>query len=261
MNIYLYELKANRKFAIAWLAAIIGIVLFLSAFYPMFYKDMNDFTKLINNLPSNVRLVLGMNTRTITTILGYYAFILTLLLIFASIEAMILGLSILSKEIRERTADFLLSKPVSRIKIVTSKILSSITLLVSSNIIYFISFYMILSAFSNKSFNIETYILLTLIVLFIQIIFFSLGIFLSVIMPKIKAILPISLGTAFGLYMLGIFSSENLRVLMPFKYFNITYILLKNSYELKYLYISMFIIIIFISLTYIIYKNKDIDAV
>lgn len=261
MNMYLHELKANRKFALSWFIAIIAVVFFLVSFYPIFSKEMSDFLQIINNLPEMIRNALGMHSETIGSILGYYSFILTFIIIFGAIQAMIMGLSILSKEMRQRTADFLLSKPVSRFKIVTSKLLACLTILVISNILYFVIFYFILLSFSNATFAFNTYVLLTLVLLLMQLLFFSLGVVLSVFMLKIKAILPISLGTVFGFYLLSTFTEDKLRVLMPFQYFKATDILLKTSYELRYLFLSLGIIAVFICVTYIVYKNKDIDAV
>ena len=261
MNIYLYELKANRRFAITWLIAILSIVFIVTSFFPIFSKDMADFLNIINNLPENIRIAMGMNPETIGSILGYYAFILTFVYILGGIEAMILGLSILSKEIRQKTADFLLTKPVSRIKIVTSKMLACLTLIIVSNIICFIGFYLSLLLFANTHFDFQTYTLLTLTILFIQLIFFAVGTLLSVIMSKVKAALSISLGVVCGVYLLSTFTDEKLRAFMPFKYFDITQILLKASYELKYILISLIIVVVSITLTFIIYKKKDIQAV
>jgi ABC-2 type transport system permease protein len=261
MNIYLHELRSTYKNALIWLVSIIVLTLFLTAFYPTFSKGMDDFVDVLNNLPEAMRIAFGLNPDTMGTILGYFAFMMTFVYICASIQAMIMGLSSLSKEIREKTADFLLSKPVSRSKVVTSKILSSLTIILASNIIYLIVFYLILLSFADKSFAFDTYLLLTLATLFLQLIFFALGTLLSVIIPKIKTALPMSLGIVFGIYLLSTFTGDKLEYFMPFKYFEVTEILLKNRYELKFMLITIIFIFVSICATYIIYKKKDIPAV
>lgn len=261
MNIYLHELKETRKFALTWIIVIVGVLMFLSMFFPTFAKDIKDFSNIMSNLPASIQSALGMNPKTIGTILGYYAFILTILMICSAMEAMILGLSILSKEIRAKTADFLLSKPVSRTQIVASKLLAGLTVIGVSNIIYFVVFYPILLAFSNVSFPFETYALLTFVLVFVQLIFFAMGSLISVIVSKIKGILPISMGVVFGFYFLSTFMDEKLRVILPFKYFNITDILRTSSYDIEYVLLSLLVVIVMIIATFIIYKNKDIEAV
>jgi ABC-2 type transport system permease protein len=261
MNIYLYELKAHRRFAITWIVTLLLLVFILCSFFPIFNKDMATFLDIIRNMPEGIRKSFGMNPDTIGSILGYYAFTLTFIYICSGIEAMILGLSILSKEIRERTADFLLSKPVSRESILASKVLSSLTLIIITNIICFIGFYFSLLMFTNTHFSFKTYALLTFTIFFIQIIFLCIGLLLSVIIPKVKAILSISLGTVCGVYLLSTFTDETLRVLMPFKYFDIAQILLKANYDIKYIIVSLLIVLISVYLTCVVYKRRDIDAV
>jgi ABC-2 type transport system permease protein len=261
MNIYLHELKSYFKSSLGWLIAILSVVFIYALFYPTFSKDMDGFSKLISSLPEPVVNAFGFHSNTIGSILGYYTFMMTFVLILGSIQTMILGLSILSKEIREKTADFLLSKPVSRSKVINSKLLASLTILFVSNVIYFITFYLILLSFADNQFAFKTYTLLTLIIIIIQLIFFALGMFLSVIIPKIKSVLPISMGIVFGFYLLGTFIGDKMRVLLPFQYFKPADVLLKGNYESKYLIISMLVITISLILTYIIYKKKDIHAV
>jgi ABC-2 type transport system permease protein len=261
MNIYFHELKSTYKNALIWIISIIGLTLFLTVFYPTFSKEIDDFVIMLNNFPEAIRIAFGLDPDTIGTILGYYAFMMTFVYICASIQAIIMGLSNLSKEIREKTADFLLSKPISRSKIVTSKIMASLTIIFLSNVIYLIVFYLILLSFADKAFVFNTYFLLTLATLFLQLIFFALGTILSVIIPKIKTVLPMSLGIVFGVYLLSTFTGDKLECFMPFKYFEVTEILLKNQYELKYMIITIIFIFLSICATYIIYKKKDIPAV
>jgi ABC-2 type transport system permease protein len=100
-----------------------------------------------------------------------------------------------------------------------------------------------------------------LILFIVQLLFFAIGILIAAILPKIKTVLPISMGTVLGFYVLGIFGDEKLRAFMPFKYFDPMYILKNNAYELNYLIVTLLIITISITLTYIIYKKKDIHSV
>ena len=262
MNIYLHELKANRKFAITWLLIILVFVGIMISMYISISTDMDIFKKVLSNYPDSLRNALGINIDLLDTALGYYSsFILTIMLVCSAIEAMILGVSILSKEIREKTADFLYSKPVTRSQIITSKILASFTLLIVSNIIYTVCLFFALSAVTTTNFDLGTFTLIALIPLLIQLIFFSLGLFVSAIMSKIKAVLPISMSVVFGFYILSAFADEKLRMLIPFKYFDTKYILNNSKYELKYVIMTFVIVVISTVLTYMIYEKKDIHSV
>ncbi|MFZ3373601.1 MAG: ABC transporter permease subunit, partial [Desulfitobacteriaceae bacterium] len=115
-----------------------------------------------------------------------------------SIQAMNLGISILSKEVREKTADFLLTKPVSRCKIITAKLLSTLTSLVITDVIYLIITLIMLSLIQSGAYNLKIFLMISVTLFFVQLLFLSLGVIVSVVVPKIRSVLPISLGTVFG---------------------------------------------------------------
>ena len=184
MNIYLHELKVNCKSVLTWVGVAILLMLLYVAFYSSFGADMDSFVKLMESMPEGMKSAMGVDISIIGSILGYYAFILTVILVCMGIQAINLGLSILSKEERGKTADFLLTKPVSRIKVITTKILASLTIILFINIILFISNYLILLIVGGEAFNFEVYTLLTLPILFIQLLFWSLGFLISVILKK-----------------------------------------------------------------------------
>jgi len=258
MNIYLHELKFNYKSVLIWVSVAIVLMLFYIAFYSSFSIDMNSFVELMDNLPDAMKSAMGIDISIIGSILGYYAFILIVILVCMSVQSIILGLSILSKEERGKIADFLLTKPISRIKIITAKLLSSLTIILFINIILFISNYLILLTVGGEVFNFKVYTLLTLPILFIQLLFFAIGFLISVILKKIKTVLPIAMGIVFGFYFLSMFGDEKLKVIMPFKYFDATEIILNIKYDIKYLIITFSFILISIVLSYIIYNKKDI---
>lgn len=262
MNVYLHELKANRKFALIWLIVILCISLLMISFYPTISKDIDFFVKMMDNYPKSIRDAFGMNLDIMGSVLGYYAsFPLTLLLICGSMEAMIIGVSILSKETRDKTADFLFTKPLSRTKIITAKILAVVTLIVITNIIFLASAYIILLSFASVPFAFDIFVLLTLKIFLIQLLFFTIGMLISVILPKVKSPLPISMGVVFGFYALSTFGDVKMQLLMPFKYFDSIYILENAQYELKYIIATFLVIVISTALTYVIYKKKDIHSV
>ena len=262
MNVYFHELKANRIFVVIWLVVMLCLGFIMTSFYPTIESDIDAFIKIMENYPESIRAAFGMNLKTMDSVVGYYSsFPLTFLLICSAIEAMILGVSILSKEVRDKTADFLFTKPISRFYIVTAKMKAAVTLLLGSNIILFICMYFIVLGFSNNNFEFNTFFLLTLTLFIIQLIFLSLGMLISVIPSKIKSPLPISMGVVFGLYALSTFADDKMRFFIPFKYFDSAYILNNVSYEFTYLILTSIILLVSTIMTYVIYLKKDIHSV
>jgi len=265
MNMFLYEVKSLRKSTITWTLSILSLAALYLSLYQSIVKDAEDFKELLGGYPPAVRAILGINLDYITSLLGFYAFIFSFIIICGAIQAMILGVSILSKEARERTADFLLVKPVSRISIVSAKLLAAFTSIVITNIL-FISLTTLMANLTNKDFSVKLFIMINLSMFFVQIIFVAIGMVISVFFKKIKAVLPISLGVVFGFYFIGAFlvtdnSDKVERILSPFKYFDVIYIIDNASYEAFYMVIGAAVVVVSIVASYIIYNKKDIHAV
>lgn len=266
MNIYLHELKALRKSVIIWVCALVAMDVMFLSIYPSMAKDAADFKKLLMGYPAPVRSMLGINLDYITSILGFYSMIFSFIVLCGAIQAMNMGLSILSKESRERTADFLLVKPVSRSVIVTSKLLAASTAIIITNIVYCAASFIIANIVKTVNYNIKLLIMINLTLFFIQLIFLAIGVLISVFFNKLKSVLPISLGVVFGLYMIGALVSagknnEAARFTSPFKYFDITYIIKNARYENSYIFMSAVIVVAAIAISYVIYIKKDIHAV
>jgi ABC-2 type transport system permease protein len=266
MNMFLHELKSLRKSTIIWTCALVAMALLYLSIYPGMAEDAEGFKKLLGNYPAPVRAMLGINLDYITSILGFYSMVFSFIVLFGAIQAMNLGLSIISKESRERTADFLLVKPVSRSAIVTAKLMAAFTAILATDAIFFIVSTMLANSVKIADFSGKLFFMINLTLFFIQLIFLAIGLGVSVFFNKLKSVLPISLGVVFGFYMIGallaVGKEENmLRLISPFKYFDIPYILKNESYDTAYLFASAVIVVAAIAVSYIIYIKKDIHAV
>lgn len=266
MNIYLFELKSLRKSTIIWTCVLIAMAALYLSIYPGMASDAEDFKKLLSGYPAAVRAMLGINLDYITSILGFYGMIFSFITLCGAIQAMNLGTSIISKESRERTADFLFVKPVSRSAVFCAKLSAAFTTIVVTDIVFFAAVSIMSNMIKAADFSGKLFFMINLTLFFTQLIFLSIGAVASVCFNKLKSVLPISLGVVIGLYMVGALiatgkDNEAVRFLSPFKYFDVTYIIKNASYEISYLMAGAAIIIAAILASYIIYVKKDIHAV
>jgi ABC-2 type transport system permease protein len=265
MNIFIHELKSYRKSTIIWIIALVALVVFYLSIYPSFYNDAADVQKLLESYPEAVTRALGISMGDITSILGFYTFVFVYIVLCGAIQAMNLGLSVISKETRMKTADFLLTKPVNRTKVMTSKIMAAFVLIIITNIIYLGAAVLMSLSVKTEDFSMKIYIMISITMFFIQIIFMAMGIIISVIAPKIKSVISISLGTVFGFFIISMFGSvigdEAVRYITPFKYFDAVYIINNASYEMSYIITAIVFVTISITASYIIYSKKDIHSV
>jgi ABC-2 type transport system permease protein len=240
------------------------IVLFMS-FYPSFAKDAEEFQKIMEGYPEAIRNALGFSLGSFFTILGFYCFPLSFITLCGAIQGMNLGTSIVSKEVREKTADFLLTKPVTRTTVLTAKLMAAFISIILTNIIYLAVTITMAYQVKTEDFSLKILIMLSLTMFFIQLIFLAIGVIVSVIVPRIKSVLTVSLTTVFAFYFLGMFSSttgeEAKRYISPFKYFNTAYIIKQASFESTFLIVGAVIIILAITASYFVYAKKDIHSV
>lgn len=265
MNMFLHELKAYSKSTVIWACSLAAAaVLFLSIF-PAISNDAMEFKKLLEGFPEPVRKAIGLSLDSFTSFLGFYSYVFGYILLCGSIQAMNLGTSIVSKEVREKTADFLLTKPVTRAQIMTAKLFAVFTSLVITNVIYLISANFIASLVKTEAYDMKNFFLISITLFFVQLMFMALGVIVSVVVPKIKSVLSISLGTVFGFFIINMFESvigeKAIRYITPFKYFDTAYIIKNSAYEMNFIMIEIFLILAALTTSYWVYSKKDIDAV
>jgi len=265
MNMFLHELKAYRKSTITWTFTLVVLVILFLSMFPAISREAEEFKRLLEGFPEALRMALGLSVENIGSILGFYSYFFLYISLVGTIQAMNLGTSIVSKEVREKTADFLLTKPVTRIQIMTSKLLAALTSLVITNVVYVITATIMASLVETKEYSTKIFLLLSLTLFFLQLIFLALGIIVSVVVPKIKSVLPISLGTVLAFFIIGALASTTgdnaLRYISPFKYFDFAYIVKNSSYESSFLIVAISFITLTITASYLIYSKRDIHAV
>lgn len=265
MNMYLHELKAYRKSTIIWSISLVALVVFFLSLYPTFSSDIEGVKKLIESYPEAVRKAVGLTLESFSSVTGFYSYMFFYAALCGCIQAMNYGVSALSKEAREKTADFLLTKPVTRKQIITAKLLAISTSIIITNIIFIIGAATMASIVSTTSFDMKIFIMISITLFFMQLMFMSLGVLISVLVSKIRSVISVSLSIVFGFFIIGmldsIVGSENLRYLIPFKYYNTAYIMKNGSYETSFIIIEIIFVVVSIVLSYFIYSKKDIHAV
>lgn len=263
-NIYKQELRFYRRSAVIWMAVFaIGVFVYLSVFSG-FTSDITTTKQLLEGFPPVVRSAIGLRLDIFFTIFGFFGYLLTYFWLVGAIQAMNLGVGILSKETSGKTADFLLSKPTSRFKVLTSKLLAALTILILTNAVFVIASYVSALIFSTEPFDSWKFVLICLSMFFVQIFFLALGYLVSVVIPKVKTVLAWSLPITFGFFIIGlldnIIGAENMRYVTPFKYFDVEYIITNGNYEWQYIITNLIVASVCIVVAYVIYLRKDMQA-
>ncbi len=263
MNIFLRELKANMKSLIIWSLAQIFVIFSGMVKYEGYATSGVSMNELFKDLPKGFQAILGIGEIDISKIEGYYSLFFLFFILLATIHAGMLGAVIVNKEERDHSADFLFSRPVSRRKIITAKLLAGLFNVFVFNMVtlfsslYFISIY-------NKGNPLTKMVLYLMTALFIvQVFFLFLGSAIGSIMKTAKKATSITTAILLGAFFLslgiGIDSRiEFLKFLTPFQYFDAKQLVFGKGLEPGYIILSVALTAVFLFVTYTGFEKRDL---
>lgn len=262
MNIIKRELRSNLKSMIIWSAALAFLVIVWMIEYESFAGNpaINDF---LAAMPQGIMAALGMQDFILDDLNGFIGSISLYLYLLLGMQAVLLGSSIISKEERDRTAEYLFTLPISRKRVIVGKAISAIMNLAILNIITMGS--LILSTMSyDKGENFYPFIGIMFASIFIiQMVFLSIGMLVSSVNKRHKKSGNISVGILLITFLISslismVDSVDFLKYITPFKYFEVRYILNEMSLEPVYVVLSILIIVAGIGGTFIFYPKRDL---
>lgn len=264
MNIFLREMKANRKSLIIWcIGMILMIISGMSKFagYASSGMDINDIMAIF---PKSLLNVMGISGFDLSTAIGFYGVLFLYLILLAASHAVMMGTNIISKEERDKTSEFLLVKPVSRSKVITSKLLAVLLNVAILNIVTFITSLFIVNYFNKDNESLGTILMLMIGMFILQLIFMSIGSLSAATIKKSKAAISTATGILLITFMLYMATNmnerlENLRYITPFKYFEAESIILGNGIDPFFIILSVIIIGVALVGTYGLYKKRDLN--
>ena len=136
MKLYFRELKAYRNSTIIWIVSLSLLVIVFLSMFPSFTKDVEETKNILQNLPPFMASAAGISPNVMFSIYGFVSWLLTFVTLAGAVQSMNLGVGILSKEESGKTADFLLTRPISRKSVITSKLLAAFSLILITNIVF-----------------------------------------------------------------------------------------------------------------------------
>ena len=165
----------------------------------------------------------------------------------ATIHAAMMGADIISKEESYKTSEFIFVKPVSRDRIITSKLSAALVNILILNLVTLISSIVIVGYYSRGE-DVTSDILKLMIGLFIlQVMFLFIGTAISALCRKPKSSVSITTGILLFMFMLSMAidiqsNLEPLKYFTPFKYFEAKNLMYGGEFQLTFVFLSILII-------------------
>lgn len=260
MTIVKHELRQGKMAFFIWTASI-GFLMAVCIFlFPEMKGEMDGISDMFASMGS-FTAAFGMDRLNFGTLIGFYAVECgNILGLGGAFYAAFCAVSILSKEEKDRTAEFLLTHPVSRKRIVTEKLLAVlIQITVMNLVIYALSVGSIAGIGEEIPWKELNLLHLAYYLLQIELggICFGISAFLR------KGSVGAGLGIATGMYFLNLIANiaevvDFLKYITPFGYAEGADIVTNGCLDGKMVAIGMTIAAVGILLAYMQYCKKDI---
>ena len=260
MYMVLRELKSNLKSLFFWSLGILFIVGDGIVEYEGFQKSGNAISSIIGAMPESLQIILNMDGLDITDILDYYTVFFAYLVIRCAVHSVMLGSSIIAKEERDKTAEFLLAKPISREKIILLKLVAGIIQLSMINAIAWISTFIGIS-FYEEGKGMEIALLMMGLYL-VQSIFLLIGTAIAAVCRSPKITMSLSAGVLLILYIASIMRSlysglDFLHYLTPFAYIDAHQLINGEGFDGLLIGIAIIVMAALFTITLRGYSRRD----
>ena len=262
MTIYIKELRQAFKSLCIWTASIAFMMLVCILLFPEMKGEMDSVSDMFANM-GGFSAAFGMDKLSFGELMGFYGIECgNILGIGGGFFAALAGISVLANEEKERTAEFLLTHPVSRFSVITQKLLSVLTQIIILNLVV-VGVSLISAAAIGEDFEMKEFILMHFAFLLMQLeiscICFGISAFIK------RGSIGIGLGLALALYFMNIVcniseQAELLRYITPYAYAEASNIISDSELDIVLIAIGTVIAVMGVATGYLKYLKKDIAA-
>lgn len=264
LTIFRRIIKDRRVSLIVYCLAVIGLLWMYIALFPSIHKQATSFNELLKNYPPALMKAFGLQEMSFSTLENYLAIekfsivwpMMAIFLVVSFAGATIAG------EIEKGTAEIMLAKPVSRLRVFFGKYLAGF---------FSIVIFTICSTFAvvplAKIYHVDyvfiNYMTLALIIFLFSLAIFSLAMLFSAIFSEKSKVYMTAGGLLILMYVLHVVSSlkdslKNLKYLSFFYYYDAQQALTKNIINHTGVLVFIIVIVVCTALAAIWFKKRDI---
>lgn len=262
MMIYRKEMRQSFKSLVIWTCSIAFMLLICIFMFPEMKGEMDSVSSVFSNM-GEFSAAFGMDQLSFGELMGFYGVECgNILGIGGGFFAALAGISVLAGEEKERTAEFLLTHPVSRTSVLTQKLAAVLTQVIVLNI-FAAAVSLISAAVIGESFQMREFLLLHTAYMMMQIeiacICFGISAFIR------RGSIGIGLGLALVLYFMNIIcniseQAEFLKYITPYAYAEASNIISESELEWGLIGFGAVYALAGIVVAFLKYTKKDIAS-
>lgn len=262
MNIFKFEFKSNLIALLVWVGALSTIFAGASVEFSAFQgsEELKEFME--GEMFQVFFQALGADMLDMTTPEGFLSILSLYIYLPLSIYSGLLGAGIISKEEKNKTAEYLFTLPVSRRKVITVKVLTALLFTILINLIMIGMCALIFWRFSPDQIFYNFLLNLSIGVFFTQLCFLSVGFGLASVLKDYKKSGSITVAILISTFMISILvgivdEAEFLKYITPFQYF-VASDMLHGDFSVIYFILSLLITVTGVSTLYYFYQKRDL---
>jgi len=216
-------MKASRKGLIIWCVGVFLLMVAGMNKYEVLKGGGQATSDLLNKMPKSLQVIFGTSGFDLTTGSGYYGAMYFYVLLMAAVHASMLGATIIAKEERDKTSEFLFAKPVTREAVIGGKLLAGFAQVLLFNAASWLSSLMGMALYAKEEAAGGKIAQLMLGMLLIQLVFLTAGAWLAAASRQPKQAVAGSAGLMLATFLISLLIEisgklDALKALTPFQY-------------------------------------------
>jgi ABC-2 type transport system permease protein len=264
-NLFLNEMRRNALTLILWVIIVTFLISLTMSVFRTFLENQSKILGMLNLVPKSVQQFKGIsNFNDMLSALGFYAVNnIIYMMVLGSIFAIVLSSNILLKEEYNKTAEYLLTRPLTRSEIFLSKSAIVFINVFLLNLITALGGLICIMLVKTAPFSIKAFFTLSLYTFLLNLLFGVIGLFLSTIVKRSRPITAFCIGLVLIFYFIYTISKitesiSKIGYLSPFKYVDLN--VTSQGYKPDLVNLAYFIglSLLFYGLSFRFYLRRDI---
>lgn len=254
------ELRLSKKILLIWMAFVLLLCGFAYIEYLSLQDSLGELVAMMDTFPKILMIMFGIG-EDLTSALGWYGCMYFWVAILAYSYAVYLGVTCITKEKEQGTAEYLFTKPVSRSQIVISKVIACVlnlfVLAVFSGLCNYFTAIQPLGGLEQKWTAVTT----TMGLFFTEVVLFVCAVLVSSLVKSYKNAVRLCAGLLllfYGIYIIADYLDLSvLYYLTPLKYFDV-YTVAKEGFSIVFLLMAAVIILFSITVAKKVWASREV---
>jgi len=264
-NLFLKEMQKNALSLGLWMAIISLLIILTMSVFRTFMDNQAQVMGMLSLIPKGALQFKGIsNFNTLWSVLGFYAVNNVIyMMLLGSIFAVVLSSNILLREEYNKTAEYLLTRPLTRSEIFFSKLAALFMNVFLLNLFTAFVGLICIEVVKNGPFSFGSFMVLSVYTLLLNLLFGAVGLFMSTLVKRPRPITTFAIGIVLTLYFIQTLSKitesiSKLGYLSPFRYVNMDVV--STTYRLEFPNLVYFIgiSVVLTGVSLFMYRRRDI---